>query len=63
MIVDEGAMKAYIVYPGGESGNPGSAYYDNMVNTWAKGQYYEADFIKQGDELEAKKLFVSTFKP
>jgi hypothetical protein len=34
-----------------------------MVNTWAKGQYYEADFIKQGDELEAKKLFVSTFKP
>ncbi len=63
MIVDEGAMKAYVVYPGGESGNPGSAYYDNMVSPWAKGQYFEANFLKQGDELGAKKLFVSTFKP
>lgn len=63
MIVDEGTMKAYVVYPGGESGNPGSAYYDNMVKTWANGQYYEANYIKTGDELGAKKLFVSTFKP
>jgi len=63
MIVDEGAMKAYVVYPGGESGNPGSAYYDNMVGNWAKGQYYEANFIKRGEDLGAKKLFVSTFKP
>ena len=63
MIVDEGAMKAYVVYPGGESGNPGSAYYDNMIGSWAKGQYYEANFIKQGNDLGAKKLFVSTFKP
>ena len=63
MIVDEGAMKAYVVYPGGESGNPGSAYYDNMVKTWAKGEYYEANFIKQGEDLGAKKLFVITYKP
>ena len=63
MIVDEGAMKAYVVYPGGESGNPGSPYYDNMVGPWAKGQYFEANYLKQGDDLGAKKLFVSTFKP
>ncbi|MDB5281941.1 MAG: peptidase penicillin amidase [Bacteroidota bacterium] len=63
MIVDEGAMKAYVVYPGGESGNPGSAYYDNMVKTWAKGEYFEANFIKHGEDLGAKKLFVTTYKP
>ncbi len=60
MIVDEGAMKAYVVYPGGESGNPGSPYYDNMVKTWANGQYYEANFVKTGDELGDKKLFEIT---
>jgi penicillin amidase len=63
MIVDEGAMKAYVVYPGGQSGNPGSAFYDNMVKQWAQGQYYEANFVKQGNELGTKKLFVTTYKP
>jgi penicillin G amidase len=56
-------MKAYVVYPGGESGNPGSPYYDNMVKTWANGQYYEANFVKGGDELGDKKLFEITYKP
>ncbi|HLP21642.1 MAG TPA: penicillin acylase family protein, partial [Chitinophagales bacterium] len=63
MIVDEGAMKGYVVYPGGQSGNPGSKYYDNMVKTWAEGNYYEANFIKTGEELGSKKLFISTYKP
>ncbi len=63
MIVDEGAMKAYVVYPGGESGNPGSPFYDNQVKTWAKGEYYEANFVKDGEQLGNKKLFMSTFKP
>jgi penicillin amidase len=63
MIVDEGAMKAYVVYPGGQSGNPGSRFYDNGVKTWANGEYFEANFIANGEELGAKKLFASTYKP
>jgi len=63
MIVDEGDMKAYIVYPGGQSGNPGSKFYDNMVSTWANGKYYEANFVRTGGELGSKKLFTSTYKP
>jgi len=31
--------EAYGVYPGGQSGNPGSKYYDNSVDTWATGKY------------------------
>ena len=31
--------EAYGVYPGGQSGNPGSRYYDNFIDTWAQGKY------------------------
>ena len=32
--------EAYGVYPGGQSGNPGSKYYDSFVDQWAAGKYY-----------------------
>jgi penicillin amidase len=32
-------IKAYGVYPGGQSGNPGSPFYDDMIMPWARGQY------------------------
>ncbi|MEO8766129.1 MAG: penicillin acylase family protein [Ginsengibacter sp.] len=31
--------EAYGVYPGGQSGNPGSKFYDDSVDKWAKGNY------------------------
>jgi penicillin amidase len=34
-------VRAWGVYPGGQSGNPGSPYFDNMVDAWADGTYYE----------------------
>ncbi|MEP7266645.1 MAG: penicillin acylase family protein [Saprospiraceae bacterium] len=47
MIVDLGdTLKSYVVYPGGQSGNPGSKYYDNMIDDWVKGNYYRALFDK-----------------
>ncbi|HEY0612555.1 MAG TPA: penicillin acylase family protein, partial [Chitinophaga sp.] len=42
MIVQLGpATEAYGIYPGGQSGNPGSPYYDNSVQDWAHGNYYQ----------------------
>ena len=38
--------KAWGVYPGGQSGNPGSKYYDTAVMQWANGKYYELFFMK-----------------
>jgi penicillin amidase len=32
--------EAYGVYPGGQSGNPGSKFYDNFVDEWVAGKYY-----------------------
>lgn len=39
--------EAYGVYPGGQSGNPGSKYYDNFVDTWVAGKYYPIWVMKQ----------------
>jgi penicillin amidase len=32
---------AWFIYPGGQSGNPGSFYYDNLVGKWETGNYIE----------------------
>ena len=44
-----GNVQALGVYPGGQSGNPGSKHYDEMVDDWAKGNYYTLDFLKSAD--------------
>lgn len=33
--------KALGVYPGGQSGNPGSRYYDDSIDTWSEGRHHE----------------------
>lgn len=34
-------IKGYGIYPGGQSGNPGSIYFETFVEDWAAGKYYE----------------------
>ena len=53
---------AYVVYPGGQSGNPGSRYYDQFVDTWAKGDYYRAWVMKKGDTENSRIRYVMQFK-
>jgi len=51
MIVQLSAdTEAYGVYPGGQSGNPGSPYYDNSVDNWVKGSYYRLWMMKPGEK-------------
>jgi len=38
--------KAYGIYPGGQSGHPGSPFYDNMLENWAEGKYYELELME-----------------
>ncbi len=57
MIVKLGKKpEAYGIYPGGQSGNPGSPYYDNFVLDWAKGNYYKLHFVSRPSELKEKLL-------
>jgi len=38
--------KAWSIYAGGQSGNPGSPYYDNLIDQWRDGEYIELLFMK-----------------
>jgi len=38
------------VYPGGQSGNPGSPFYDNMIDRWAAGRLDTLLFMKHAGE-------------
>ena len=44
--------KAIGVYPGGQSGNPGSLHYDDFVDTWVNGNYFELLFMQNDTETE-----------
>ncbi|TAH09383.1 MAG: penicillin acylase family protein [Sphingobacteriia bacterium] len=49
-------IEAYCVYPGGQSGNPGSKYYDDFVNSWAEGKYYRILFMNLKDAPTNKRV-------
>lgn len=64
MIVSlENEIKAYGVYPGGQSGNPGSRYYKNMINPWLKGEYFPLNLMASKDQLLANKQQSITLNP
>ncbi|WP_035727321.1 penicillin acylase family protein [Eisenibacter elegans] len=42
--------KGFGIYPGGQSGNPGSFYYDNMIEPWLKGELAELTFMRKVNE-------------
>jgi penicillin amidase len=44
--------KAFGIYPGGQSGNPGSAYYDNFIDDWAIGKYHELNFLYNAEATD-----------
>jgi penicillin G amidase len=59
MVVQMGPqVKGYGVFPGGESGNPGSYYYEDMFNTWKNGKLNELLFL--GSENEKSDQIKST---
>lgn len=43
--------KAYGVYAGGQSGNPGSAAYQNQLETWRKGELNELIYLQSPTEV------------
>ncbi|MHA4810249.1 penicillin acylase family protein [Flavitalea flava] len=47
--------EAYGVYPGGQSGNPGSPFYDTFIDHWATGKYYPL-WVMERDETRDKRV-------
>jgi penicillin amidase len=46
--------EAYGVYPGGQSGNPGSRFYDSFIDTWAVGNYYTLWMMKPSEKSDKR---------
>ncbi|WP_346239509.1 penicillin acylase family protein [Niabella insulamsoli] len=56
MVVQLSAVTdAYGIYPGGQSGNPGSRFYDNAIDNWVKGKYYQLWMMKP-EEASDKRI-------
>jgi penicillin G amidase len=53
--------EAYGVYPGGQSGNPGSKYYDSFVDEWAAGKYYSLWMMTKEESGDKRVIAKMTF--
>ena len=53
--------EAYGIYPGGQSGNPGSKFYDNFVDNWAQGKYYTLWVMKDSDASDSRVKWKMSF--
>jgi penicillin amidase len=51
MVVELGDRpRAFGVYAGGQSGNVGSAYFDNFLDDWHRGRYFPLAFYLSAEE-------------
>ena len=63
MIVSPGSDGEFWgVYPGGQSGNPGSKHYVDFIDQWAKGKYFQLLFLQPG-EKHKRIQHVATYNP
>ena len=53
--------EAYGIYPGGQSGNPGSPFYDNAVQDWVQGKYYLLHIFNAAEKDDPAVRFKMTF--
>ena len=58
-------INAYGIYPGGQSGNPGSKYYDMFISDYLPGNYYKLLFankteMQQYQQLKGKLIFTKS---
>ena len=56
-------IHAEAIYPAGQSGNPGSKYYDDMISDWAAGKYYEVWHSSNIDEIKKHSTFTIQLEP
>ncbi len=60
--LEKGGVKAWGVYPGGQSGNPGSPYYNNMIDVWTADRYFNLHFNTSAELMKPFALSSSILK-
>jgi penicillin G amidase len=53
--------EAYGVYPGGQSGNPGSRFYDDFVDKWVAGEYYPLWMMAKSEDKDKRVMWKMSF--
>ncbi len=48
--LEKSGMKAWATYPGGQSGNPGSPHYIDMLGRWLEGRYFPLHFLRTPED-------------
>jgi penicillin amidase len=59
--LEKSGVKMWAVYPGGQSGNLGSAHYVDMLQPWVDGQYFPIPFLR--DPRDAKIKYSTQLHP
>jgi penicillin amidase len=54
-------IEAYGIYPGGQSGKPGSRFYDNFIDDWVAGRYYRLWMMKESEAKDKRIIGKLTF--
>lgn len=54
-------IEAYGIYPAGQSGNPGSRFYDDFINDWVAGKYYRLWIMKESEAADKRIIGKLTF--
>ncbi len=53
--------EAYGIYDGGQSGNPGSKYYDNFIDDWVANKYYKLWVMKKNEADDERVKWIMNF--
>ena len=61
--LEKSGVKAWATYPGGQSGNPGSKHYSDMLERWTSGQYYSLLYLRHQGEFTSRYFYTVNLKP
>jgi penicillin amidase len=60
--LEKNGVKAWGVYPGGQSGNPGSPFYNNMIDVWTADHYFNLHFNTSKEQAQKFSMSTQTLK-
>ncbi len=65
MVIELGAdhVRGWGIYPGSQTGNPGNPAYGELIEPWAKGEYFPLLFLKSVDENHHSITFTESISP
>ncbi len=61
--LEPSGIQAWGTYPGGQSGNPGSAFYTNLIPQWETGNYSSLRLLRSADQNVRNTFYTTTLNP